>query len=325
MQKYIVKRSFHTVLVLFALVTILFFLFRLMPSNPTGIYVSEGMSLEQRQQMLQRWGLTKPLHEQYIVYLRNMVTFSFGESFHYQQSVMTILWIRLQNTLVLMIPSVTVGTCIGTVLGVLYGRYRGTIGEKTGLVASLIALSVPIFFSAVILTGIFTFTLNWLPPGRMTSPATFYEPRWHVYFTMDFLKHAVLPFLTATIYYTGTPALIMRTGMLEVMNKQFMTTYQMWGIPERLRLRHAAKNAFPPLLNYFPILIGYMFGGQVVLETVYSWPGVGALMIDAVLNQDYPILQTSFFIMGLMVILMNFVVDIVHAYIDPRVSYEGES
>lgn len=322
MRRYLLRRATYTVIVLWAMITIMFFLFRFMPGDPTDLYLTQGMGADQRQHLLESWGLTKPLWVQYGLFLRNLITLDFGTSFFYDQPVMEILWPRMQNTLVLMIPAVSLGALMGSVLGVLYGWYRGTTFEEAGIVFSLGFMSVPIFWSGILIILVFSFELNWFPSSGMVSPATYADKQYELYLTKDFLEHAFLPFITAMIYYSGSPALIMRTSMLEVRNKQFMDTYTSWGLDRTAKMRHAAYNALPPVLTFMAVLVGYVFGGQVVLETVFAWPGVGRLLVDSVLKQDFPILQATFFIMGAIVVIMNFFVDIIHAYIDPRITYD---
>lgn len=307
----------------FALATALFIMFRIMPGNPTQAYIVRGMSEAQRQNLIHQWGLDKPIQVQYVDYLVDLFTLNFGDSFFYGEPVIVVIGRRLVNTLVLMVPGMVIGIGLGLFLGTLYGWYRGERIEQVGVFLSLLGRSIPIFFSAVLLKFLFAGgVFDWLPAFGMQKPTSIYESQLALFTSVEFLKHLTLPLLTVVIWYSATPALTMRAGMQSAMNKEFVRTYKSWGIKQIRVMVYVAKHGSLPVITFLTVLVGYMFGGQAVLEVVYSWPGMGRLLVDAVYKQDIPLLQATFFFMGLLLIIMNFLIDIAYMYIDPRISYE---
>lgn len=323
LKRYLARRLVYAGLSAYALATILFFLFRLIPGNPTSTFIAQGMSKEARQQLIERWGLNEPLHIQYYEYIEGLFTLDFGESLYYQIPISELIVDRLVNTAVLMVPGIIIGVSIGVTLGAVYGWNRGNSIERGGIILSLLGRSVPIFFSGVVLQYVFAGGLwDIFPSGGMTTATASFASPIAKFTSMDFLAHLVLPLAVTVIWYSATPTLIMRAGMLETLNKEFMNTYRSWGVDDIHRLFYASKHGSLPVITYLAVLSGYMFGGQVVVEQVFSWPGMGRLLVDAVYRQDLPLLETTFFLMGVLIILLNLVVDMLYVYIDPRITYE---
>ena len=167
---------------------------------------------------------------------------------------------------------------------------------------------------------LFAFRLNWFPASGATSPGVIYPDFLHQLTSRDFWKHLVLPALTMAFYLQGLPLLLMRSNMLDVLEEDFVTMARMKGISEwRVVLRHAARNALLPVATAMALGIGYTIGGDVVIETIFSWPGLGRMLVRAVANRDYPLAQGAFFVLAALMVLMNLVADLLYYALDPRV------
>jgi peptide/nickel transport system permease protein len=322
MRKYVIRRFYQTIIVLWVVMTILFVLFRMMPGDPTSMLVDESLDQVARQKLLVEWGLDAPLYQQYFVFLKNLVMFNFGVSFFYRIPVWEALYSPLFNSIVLMGTGLCIAICLGILLGAYLGWKRGGKLERFGLIFSLMLRSTPIFWLGIIVLMVFAYWLALFPTGRMRVTGYVAANLFQTYFSMDFLWHLALPLLTAVLHFLSDPLLVMRTSMLEVRGEEFLEFLESMGVPERSLIRHSMKNALLPVVTFIALSVGFVFGGQVLLEVVFSWPGMGREMLLAIERRDYPIAQGSFIIMSSMVILMNFVVDLIYGYLDPRIKYD---
>ena len=323
MKRYIARRLGQLVVTYFMFLTLLFVIFRLAPGDPASMYMMEGMTAQQRQDLLDRLGVGDPLHVQYLDYLAQLATLDLGQSFRYGNPVTEILWVRFWNTIFLMGTAFFFAYAIGISVGAILGWVRGSDLEKFGIVATLIARSSPEFWIGVVLLMIFTFWLGWFPSGGMRSVGYEALTFWGRYLSTDFVYHMFLPVLTGVIFYMATPILLMRSSMIQVLNSDFIEIKKAEGHPEYIILYyHAARNSILPITTVLAIVVGMTLGGSLVIETVFSWPGMGREMVDSVMHNDYPVAQAVFFLMGSVVIFMNFVADIFYVYLDPRVRYE---
>lgn len=323
-KEYIIRRILQMLLSYLIILTGLFFLFRLALPDPTAALVVEGLSEAEREMVRARFGLDQPLWGQYFTYLANFVQGELGLSFHYRAPVFPILWDRLLNTLSLMIPAIFVSYLLGPLLGVLLSWKRGSRTEFTGIIGGLIMRSAPLFWTGMIFVMVFGIWLGIFPTsGMRTLPyeaAHFFDK----IFTLDFLWHLILPMLTVAIYYLGLPMLIMRNTMLEVMGEDFIELCQAKGLSQRkIMYKHVARNALLPVVTQAAITIGLAVGGQVVVEVVFSWPGLGREIVQAVRTSDFPLAQGAFMMMSGLVLLMNFFADMLYSYLDPRVGQKG--
>ncbi len=318
--EFFAKRVLQLVLTFWVILTILFFVFRLVLPDPTTALIVEGLSVEEQAMVRERFGLDRPLFVQYGIYLLNFFQGELGLSFHYKAPVFPILMENLLNTLVLMLPAIFVSYSLGILLGVILSWKRGTQVEFTGIVSALVLRSAPVFWTGMIFIMLLGIRFSWLPTsGMRTVP---YEAAGFLdkILTLDFLRHLLLPTLTIALYYMGLPMLIMRNTMLEVMGEDFIELCQAKGLSERaIMFRHSARNALLPVVTQAAITIGMAVGGMVVVEVVFSWPGIGREMISAVRTSDYPMAQGAFMLMAGMVLCMNFLADLLYGYLDPRV------
>jgi len=320
---FVIRRTAQLVVTLWAVGTALFFLFRMMPGDPTSYIISPQMTPEARERIIAQYGLDEPLHVQYLKFLENLATGSFGTSFHSKEPVLDVIATYLPNTLVLMLTSFVFAYAIGITLGVFAGWYRGSRFEKTTVIVALAARSVPAFWVGLMILWIFGAELGVIPMSGMTSLGN--EPSGFVdlILSVDFLQHLLAPALVLAFYLMGYPLLIMRTNMLEVLAEDFIDVCRAKGLTERaIMFKHAARNAMLPVLTAAAIALGYAVGGNVLIETVFAWPGIGREMVRAVLRRDFPVAQGTFIVLAGTIIVLNFLADLAYGYLDPRVTYD---
>ena len=322
LRKYVLKRIASTVLTFFVIATIVFFLFRQI-GDPAALFFTPDMGPEQIERIKESFGLGEPLYIQYLKYLQGIVTLNFGQSFFFSEPVAPLVIERLVNSLFITVPAILFAYVGGIVGGVLLAWKRGEPLEETGLVTALVFRSSPRFWVGLLLLFVFSFTLGWLPYGGMLSSNIEYTGHLELLLIPDFYKHIVMPIVSMSLYLMGLPLLLMRTSMLEVIHEDFVNVCRAKGMTETdLMYRHVARNALLPVVTAFAVAIAFSFGGNVLVETVFSYPGVGRLMVNSAFRSDYPVAQFSFLLMAGAVLVMNMLADIVYGYLDPRVSYD---
>lgn len=317
---YALRRGWSALGTLLIIVTLLFFLFRLGLPDPTTALVTQGFSPEDRAVVRERFGLDRPIYEQYFFYLKNIAQGEFGTSFYYNAPVKDIIWEKFGNTMVLMLTAIVLAYALGIPLGAYLSWRRGGATDTTGIILGLMFRSAPMFWTGMIAVLVFGVILGWLPTsGMRTLP---YEATGFLdkIMTLDFLKHMILPTLVIALFYLGTPLLIMRNTMLEVYGEDFIEMARAKGLKERhVLFRHAARNALLPVITQLAITIGLAAGGQVVVEVVFSWPGLGREILQAVRTSDFPLAQATFLLLAALVVSMNFLADMLYSVLDPRV------
>ena len=308
--------------VLWAIATILFLMFRLMPGDPAAAYIDTTFTAEQRAQVLAGFGLDKPLWQQYGIYFGNLLQGELGLSFRQRRPVGAMILEVMPNTLVLTLSALIVAYVFGALMGAWLAWRRGSRAEAVAIPLVLATRAAPEFWVGMVLIAAFAFGLGWFPSGGATSPGASFTSPWARIASLDYLHHLALPALTLAIYLQGLPLLLMRSNMLEVMREEFVTMARMKGLPERtIMLRHAARNALLPLVTAFALGFGASVGGNVVIETVFSWPGLGRMLVDAVAASDYPLAQGAFLMIATVLVTMNLVADLLYGWLDPRVAH----
>ena len=279
----LLTRLAHMLFVLWVVATILFFLFRLMPGDPTVAYIDTNFTEEQVAQLQEDFGLDRPLHEQYFIYLENLAVGEFGNSFHHRRPVIEVLASVLPNTIVLTLTGLIIAYIFGVLVGAWLAWQRGSWFEGCTIPTVLTLRAAPEFWLGMILLAVFSFQLGWFPSGGANSPGAMYTSEWARLTSRDFLWHLVLPAATLALYLQGLPLLLMRSNMLDVMSEDFITMARMKGLSQwTIVIRHAARNALLPVATAFALGFGASIGGNVVVETVFSWPGLGKLLVGAV-------------------------------------------
>lgn len=308
--------------VLWAVATILFLMFRLMPGNPLAAYIDPTFTEEQQAILMAQFGLDRPLYEQYLIYVWNLVQGELGDSFFYRAPVADLIWSVFPNTIVLTLTALVVAYVFGVLGGALIATKRGTWLEGVAIPAVLTTRAAPEFWMGMILLAVFSFGLGWFPAGGAVSPGATFDSELDRYVSADFLHHLVLPAVTLAIYLQGLPLLLMRSNMLDVLGEDFVTMARIKGLSKwTVVVRHAARNALLPVVTTFALGIGYAVAGNVVIETVFSWPGLGRLLVQAVSASDYPLAQGAFLLIAFVMILMNAVADLMYGILDPRVAH----
>jgi peptide/nickel transport system permease protein len=292
-------------------------LFRLIPGDPAAVYISGRLSPEDIEGLRKLWGLDEPLYMQYLRYMTNLFRGSLGLSFYYREPVRNIVVPPLINTLMLMGPAMVIAIINGAVLGCYLGWRRGSRRERLGIILSLFVRSIPIYLSGTVALMLFSNFLGWFPLGGMRTIGRI-TSSWVGNF-LDVCHHLMLPLAVAILYAIGDVVVVARTSMLEIMEEEFLEFARARGLSDSRVQKIAMRNAIIPVITYSAIMIGFAFGGQVLLENVFSWPGIGRLMVDSVTRLDYPVAQATFFIMALAVITGNLIVDLLYSYLDPRI------
>lgn len=320
MTAYVVRRFLAALLTLLGVAIILFVLFRMMPGDPTAQVISPALDEAAQARLKQAFGLDLPMWQQFLIYLRNLVTFEWGRSFTSGQPVADLLGHWLVNTLLLMTAGLVVAIALGIVLGILMAARRGGALDIGATVVGLVFQAAPPFVVGILLLIGLSYQIELFPSGDMFTPGADPGSTWALLTSADFLHHLVLPTLTIAALYLVTPMLVMRDSMLEVLGSDYVEFARAKGLgPLRVLFRHAARNALLAVVTVSSLILGFAIGGQVVIETIFSWPGMGKAMVEAALQHDYPVAQAAFFLMAAIVIGLNFLTDLSYSLLDPRI------
>ncbi|UCG07416.1 MAG: ABC transporter permease, partial [Desulfobacterales bacterium] len=300
--------------------TILFILFRIMPGDPTAQVISPALDEVAQARLKQAYGLDKPLYVQYVLYIKNLVLLDWGRSFTSSKKVFDILAYRFWNTIFLMGAAMCFVLVIGVGLGMVMAWRRQGPLDMGATVSALVFQSAPPFVTGLLLLMVLSFRLDLFPTGGMHTPGVALAKGAAIFLSRDFIHHLILPTITVALYYLATPMLIMRDSMLEVMGSDFIELAKAKGLaPHVVMIKHAARNALLAVVTVSSLMIGFAIGGQVLVETVFSWPGMGQLMVEAASSHDYPVAQGTFLVLAALVIFLNLLADISYCYLDPRI------
>lgn len=320
--RWLVQRVSSSVLVLFVALTINFTIPRLMPGSPVDFFAAgTGMTPAARQAIIERFGLDQPLWGQFGHYLVNSFKGDFGLSyFYYPLPVSDMLADTLPWTLLILICSIILQVIIGYVLGVTAAWKVGTKVDTILQTTSLAIFSIPMFWIAMVLLFVFGVELGWFPLSGCYTVGATYSSIFDQ--AADIMRHAALPIIAITIARYAGGQLILRNTMVSTLKEQYILTAEAKGLSERtVKYKHAARNALLPMVTFQGISLALTIGGVIYVETVFSYLGIGKLILDSVMHRDYPMLQGCFFVFSVMVILINFLVDLIYVYLDPRIRY----
>ncbi|MBW1887543.1 MAG: ABC transporter permease [Deltaproteobacteria bacterium] len=321
--RYISRRLVQIVIIFFVILTVLFVLFRLAPGDPVERMVDPTMTPEDAQLLIAQLGLDQPIWVQYVYYLKNFFIGDFGYSFHYGQPVVHIISDRLPNTIILFTTSIILSALVGIFLGKIASWHKGKKTDAFMTIGALITHTVFLPWLALILIWVFAFKMDWFPINGMISEEIWLDPdagMWAKLF--DVIHHMVLPLTTLFLIHFGSYLLIMRSSMLETLKEDYIITARAKGLTEKaIRNHHAAPNAALPVVTSVGLSLAFSINGGALTETVFSWPGIGRELVFSVSQSDYPLAQASFLLITIVVLLSNLVVDILYAYLDPRIRY----
>lgn len=310
MQRYILIRFAQSVLVLFAVSVIIFGLARL-SGNPLDLLVPEDAEPEDIVEMERKWQLDRPLHVQYFTFLSNALRGDFGKSLRYtNREAMDMVLQRFPATLMLAGLALLISTVIAVPVGVLSALKKDTPADITAKIFALLGQSAPSFWLGIMLMWIFAVQLGWLPTSGIGEPG------------LDRLTHLILPALAIGWYQVAALMRLVRSSMLEVMDSEFIKLARIKGVSEATVVwKHALRNAAIAPITLFGLLIAQLVTGTVVTETVFAYPGVGLLAVDAIRFRDFQVMQTIVVVFAVIFVGINLLVDILYAYIDPRIRY----
>jgi peptide/nickel transport system permease protein len=324
-QRYLLGKVVQLLITLFAVLTFTFFLFHVfMPGDPVQTFLKASgakYSPQQFEQLRHDYGLDQPIFpNQYVRFLKDTATLNMGYStFKYPGiSVTSIFWHRMGKSLILITTSTIASIVIGVMMGIYGGWRRGGKVDNSSMTSSLVLYAMPEFVLGMILLLIFSKWLGWFPSGGYDSyPVAHYTGFAH--FT-DVLNHMVLPWLTLMLAYLGEFYLLMRSSLLDVLGEEYITLARAKGVREKNVLRrHAVRNALLPTVTLIALSFGFILGGVITVEIVFSYPGVGYLSYEALSNRDFPILQATFLFGAVAVLIANLIADLTYSYLDPRV------
>lgn len=321
MARYALGRLGHFTLVIWVVVTLTFVLFRLMPGDPTLNFLSPSFSEETRAALLKGFGLDRSIWQQYLIYLGNLVRGDLGMSFLQGKPVYVLLGEALPNTVILTVVSITGAYAFGIVAGAFLAFRRGGAIEAVAIPAALATRAAPEFWLGMLLLAGLSFEAGLFPTGGALSPGAPALSFGEQLISADYWWHLALPALTLMLYLLGLPLLLMRATMLDVLHDEFIVMARMKGLSRwSIVMRHAARNALLPVVTAFALGLGASIGGNVVVEAVFAWPGIGRLLVQAVQSADYPLAQGAFIMIAAVLVLMNSLADFLYSALDPRVS-----
>jgi ABC-type dipeptide/oligopeptide/nickel transport system permease component len=326
-SRYLIRRARSAALTIFAAVTFNFLLLRLMPGDPTSRLARIPNATEQtRHQIIEQFGLDKPLWQQYLIYLRELAHGNLGLSYQDQQPVTG----HLIDALAVTLPMVTLGTAIAILLGLLTGPlaawWRGHVVEKVTTFVSMLFYSLPTQWLGLIFIYVFSVGLGWFPSSGMHDPGLAAAEQigipvpWHEQLT-DTAMHMILPSMTLALVLFGEYTLVVRSALLETFGEDFILTAKAKGLrPRTVLVRHAFRNALLPVVTLVALSFGFIAGGSILIETVFSWPGIGLLSYDAILARDYPLIEGTFLVITTSVVIFNLLADLLYVRLDPRIT-----
>ncbi len=318
MTTYIVRRIIQAIIVLFIVTWIVFFVMRLLPGDPILIYVGQQSSVqamppEQIEALRHQYGLDDNLAVQYFKWIGGVLRGNFGQSIYYHEDVSKLLAERLPKTIYIGFVSLVFGSILGILIGLWAGIRKGKWPDRIVTPLTYIGITIPVFWLGILLIFLFGLKLHWLPISGYTSPFT------------DFVlstRQLVMPVICSSLFAIAANARQMRSSMLETISQDYIRTAWSKGLSERvIILKHALKNSLIPVITLVGMGVGMIFGGSVLIETIFAIPGVGRLMVSSIFGQDYVVVQGITLVISVAILLINLLVDISYVWFDPRIKY----
>ncbi len=309
MTRMILRRLLVGVFVLWGAASLIFVIVRVAPGDPVQVLLGPDASQEQVRQVTAQLGLDRPMYEQYVGYLGDAVRFDFGDSQRLGRPAMDAVLDRLPATIDLTLAATLLAVVIGLVLGVVAGGRPGSRLDRIVSAATIGLQSFPTFWVGIMLILLFSLGLRLLPSAGVGTPA-----------------HLVLPAVTLSLPFVAIVARVTRGSVAESMDEQYVQTARSKGLTNtQVLLGHVLRNSLVPVVTVVGIHIGQLMGGVVIVENVFAWPGLGSLIVDAVANRDYAVVQAATLLIATIVLVLNLVADLVYTRLDPRIRLEGVS
>ena len=316
MRSYLARRLLLLVPVLVGVSVVVFLVLHLSPGDPAEIMLGSQATQEDLARLRRELGLTEPLHVQYVHWVAHVARGDLGRSIWMKRPVLDEVLNRYKATLVLTASGLLLSTVGGIILGVASAVRPHSFLDRMSAVTSLFGASMPVFWLGIVLMVVFSLWLGWLPASGMWAPYGEGGLR-------DLLAHLVLPAVTLAAASLTIIARLTRSTMLEILSQDYIHTARAKGLVEqRVVFRHGLKNALVPIVTVVGVQAGYLLGGAVLTETVFAWPGVGLLMVQGILARDFPLVQGCVLVIALTFVLINLAVDLLYAWLDPRIQYE---
>lgn len=332
---FLLRRLGFSLFVIVGVFVLTFFVSRVIPSNPAALYAGARPRPEQVAEIKVKLGLDKAIHQQFLVYAAELLQGNLGDSYHSRRSINTDLSIYLPATLELVIAAVFIALLLGIPVGVIAGAYPQSRFDYATRVIAIAGVSAPSFWLALIAQSVFFSSLGWLPlGGRISRDATLFYPvaaqtgfylidaaisgNWEAWF--DALHHLILPAMVLSAYPLGVTIRMVQASMLEALSEDYILAARSAGLSKRVILfKLALKNAIMPAVTVVGLSFAYSITGAFLVETIFSWPGVGKYVTEAVLNVDFPVVIGVTLVVTVVYIFVNLVVDVIQALLDPRV------
>ena len=305
MRAYILRRVAQSALTLLGVSVLVFVILRVLPGDPARMLLPDGAPESAVADLNRQLGLREPLIVQYGLFLRSVAHGDFGQSFQYRAPALRVVLDRLPATVQLTVAAMLVTIAAGVSLGIVTAVRRGTRYDVAGTILAVLGQSLPNFWLGIMLILLFGVALRWLPTSGFAG--------W---------TSLVLPAVTLAAFPTALVARLTRSSMLEILNRDYIRTGRAKGLAEqRVVLRHALRNAAIPVLTVIGLQIGALLGGAVITESVFAWPGMGKLIVDAIFFRDFPVVQTVLILSATVFVGINLLVDLLYTVIDPRIRY----
>ena len=314
MRQYILKRLLHTIPVLFGVSILVFGMLHLAPGDPAQVLLGPEANAASIAKVRQDLGLDEPLPVQYATWVSKMARGDFGRSIVLGREVFPEIWTRFKATAILTITSLIIAVLLGVSAGIISAVRQYSLFDSVAMLVALAGVSMPLFFTGIVSILIFAMELRWLPSAGMYAPAGGD--------LLDLLRHLVLPALTLGTVSAAILARMTRSAMLEIIRQDYIRTARAKGLNERAVIYvHALRNASITIVTVLGMQVGYLLGGSVITEAVFSWPGIGQMMVRAIQARDYPMVQGGVFFVAAVFVFVNLFVDVLYAYLDPRIRY----
>ncbi|WP_107727524.1 ABC transporter permease [Desmospora activa] len=336
MIAYTIRRLLMLIPVLIGMSIITFSIVHAIPGGPAQAILGERATPEAIAQLNEKMGLNDPLTIQYFRYVGNLLQGDFGTSLKTGRPIVEEMGPYLAATFELAFFAMAFAIFFGVNLGILSAWRHNSVIDYTGMIIALVGVSMPIFWLGLMEQWIFAQELGWLPSNGRIDPRMGFESITNFYFLdallrgdfvalQEVLSHLLLPAIALGTIPLAIIARMTRSSMLEVMGSDYIRTARAKGVSEGIVVyKHALKNAFIPIVTVFGLQMGMLLGGAVLTETIFSWPGVGRYLYDAINARDYPVIQSGILVVATIFVLINLIVDLLYAYIDPRIHYGKE-
>lgn len=314
MLVYLTKRILYTIPIVLGVSLVCFLLVHLAPGDPLVSVLPPDASEDLKQQLLIIYGFDRPYWEQFLRWVGRALQGDLGTSIASGRSVTTEVLRAVGNTLILASVATVIGFFFGLLFGFVGGYFRDSAIDKTASALAVVGVSVPHYWLGMVLVIIFSSQLNWLPPtGAGPGGSSDWAPDW------AHIRHLILPAVTMSVIPMGIIARTIRALVADILSQDFVQALRAKGLGEMGVLLHIVKNAAPTALAVMGLQLGYLLGGSILIETVFSWPGTGFLLNAAIFQRDLPLLQGTILVLALFFVLLNLIVDLVQSLLDPRI------